>query len=191
MKKIILPLLICLSLFSVNLAKAQNWKLDPAHSSILFNAKHSGISFVNGRFTSFEATVEGGTAEDFSNAKVSFTAQVSSIDTGVEGRDKHLKSADFFDMENHPTVTFESTSFTKSGGNSYKVVGNLTMRGNTKEVVLEAEHIGTIDTRDGGKKVGFQLIGSVDRNEFGVSGAGGSVAPMIEIICNVEMASQK
>ena len=100
MKKIILPLLICFSLFCVSTVKAQRWKLDPAHSSILFNAKHSGISFVNGRFTSFEATVEGGTAEDFSNAKVSFTAQVSSINTGVEGRDNHLKSADFFDMEN-------------------------------------------------------------------------------------------
>lgn len=191
MKKFSLLLLICFSLFSVSVVKAQSWKLDPAHSSILFNAKHSGISFVNGRFSSFEATVEGGTAEDFSNAKVSFTAQVSSINTGVEGRDNHLKSADFFDMENHPTIKFESTSFTQSGENKYKVVGNLTMRGNTKEVVLEAEHIGTIDTRDGGKKAGFQLIGTVDRNEFGVSGAGGSVAPMIEIICNVEMASQK
>lgn len=191
MKKIILPLLICFSLFSVSTVKAQSWKLDPAHSSILFNAKHSGISFVNGRFTSFEATVEGGTAEDFSNAKVSFTTQVSSINTGVEARDNHLKSADFFDMENHPVVTFVSKSFTKSGDNLYKVVGDLNMRGNTKEVVLEALHIGTIDTRDGGKKVGFQLKGTVDRNEFGVSGAGGSVAPMIEIICNVEMASQK
>jgi polyisoprenoid-binding protein YceI len=191
MKNLLLPVLIVFSLFSINQVKAQNWKLDPAHSSILFNAKHSGISFVNGRFTSFEATVEGGTAEDFSNAKVSFTAQVSSINTGVEARDTHLKSADFFDMENHPAVTFVSKSFTKTGDSVYKVVGDLTMRGNTKEVVLEAQHIGTIDTRDGGKKAGFQLKGTVDRNEFGVSGAGGSVAPMIEIICNVEMASQK
>jgi polyisoprenoid-binding protein YceI len=191
MKSLLLPVLIVFSLFSINQVTAQTWKLDPAHSSILFNAKHSGISFVNGRFTSFEATVEGGTAEDFSNAKVSFTAQVSSINTGVEPRDNHLKSADFFDMENHPTVNFVSKSFTKSGDNMYKVVGDLTMRGNTKEVVLEALHIGTIDTRDGGKKAGFQLKGTVDRNEFGVSGAGGSVAPMIEIICNVEMASQK
>ncbi|MFT6828602.1 MAG: polyisoprenoid-binding protein YceI [Roseivirga sp.] len=191
MKNLLLPVLIVFSLFSVNQVKGQNWKLDPAHSSILFNAKHSGISFVNGRFTSFEATVEGGTAEDFSNAKISFNAQVSSINTGVEARDTHLKSADFFDMENHPAVTFVSKSFTKSGDNMYKVVGDLTMRGNTKEVVLEAQHIGTIDTRDGGKKAGFQLKGTVDRNEFGVSGAGGSVAPMIEIICNVEMASQK
>ncbi|WP_245657961.1 YceI family protein [Roseivirga echinicomitans] len=191
MKRVILTLFVISTLFSANLMNGQTWKIDPAHSSILFNAKHSGISFVNGRFEKFEATVEGGTAEDFTNAKISFTAQVQSINTGVDGRDNHLRSADFFDMENHPTVTFKSTSFTKSGDGMYKVVGDLTMRGNTKQVELMAQHIGSIDTKDGGKKVGFQIKGSVDRNEFGVSGAGGSVAPTIEIICNVEMATQK
>ena len=95
MKRVILTLFVISTLFSANLMNGQTWKVDAAHSSILFNAKHSGISFVNGRFEKFEATVEGGTAEDFTNAQVSFTAQVKSINTGVDGRDNHLRSADF------------------------------------------------------------------------------------------------
>ena len=177
-------------LFLTLCANAQTWKVDPNHSSIMFNAKHSGISFINGRFMEFEAMVEGGTPEDFTGAKVNFTAQVGSVSTGAEGRDKHLKNEDFFDMDNTPTIDFVSKSFTKSGDNTYKVVGDLTMRGNTREVELTANHIGSTKTRDGNNKVGFQLTGSVDRNDFGVSGAAGSVIPMIEIICNIEMAEQ-
>ena len=126
MKKSLIAFMSVLLFVSIS-TNAQSWKIDPNHSSILFNAKHSDISFVNGRFEKFEATVEGGTPENFTGAKVSFTAQVESINTGVAGRDKHLKSADFFDMENQPTVTFKSTSFTKSGDGVYKVVGDLTM----------------------------------------------------------------
>ncbi len=172
-------------------ANAQTWKIDPNHSSVMFNAMHHGIAFVNGRFMEFEATVEGGTPEDFTGAKVAFTAQVGSVSTGAEGRDNHLKRDDFFDMENHPTISFVSKSFTKSGDNMYKVVGDLTMKGNTREVELMANHMGSTKNRDGSNKVGFQLTGKVDRNDFGVSGAGGSVAPTIEIVCNVEMSEQK
>jgi len=189
MKNIILSAIVLL-MISVGV-HAQTWKIDPSHSSIMFNAKHSGIAFVNGRFMEFDATVQGGTPQDFTGSKVAFTAQVSSVSTGAEGRDKHLKTADFFDMENHPTISFVSKSFTKSGENKYKVTGDLTMRGNTKEVELTAIHIGSTKTRDGLDKVGFQLTGNVDRNEFGVAGAAGSVAPIIEILCNVEMSIQK
>lgn len=185
-------LLLLLSIMLIAMGSyAQTWKVDPNHSSIMFNAKHSGISFINGRFMEFEATVEGGTLEDFSGAKVSFTAQVESVKSGAEGRDNHLKRDDFFDMENHPTITFVSTSFVKSGESMYKVVGDLTMKGNTKEVEIAARYIGTTQTRDKRNKAGFQLIGNVDRNEFEVSGAARSVAPIIEIICNVEMIEQK
>ena len=185
-------LLLLLSIMLITIAtNAQSWKIDQNHSSIMFNAKHAGIAFVNGRFMEFEATVEGGTPEDFTGAKVAFSAQVGSVSTGAEGRDNHLKTDDFFDMENHPTITFVSKSFAKSGDNMYKVVGDLTMRGNTKEVELSANHIGSTKSRDGSNKVGFQLTGSVNRNDFGVSGSAGSVAPIIEILCNVEMAEQK
>ena len=178
-------------LFASISMNAQSWKIDPNHSSIMFNAKHSGISFVNGRFMEFEATVEGGTAEDFTGATVSFTAKVESVSTGAAGRDKHLKTDDFFDMENHPNITFTSKSFTKSGDGVYKVVGDLTMRGNNKEVEIEAKHIGGTKTRNGGDKVGFQLKGTVNRNDFGVSGAVSSLAPWIEILCNGEMSVQQ
>lgn len=165
-------LLTFLSIFLFTIAvQAQTWKIDPNHSSIMFNAKHSGISFVNGRFMEFSAKVEGGTPQDFTGAKVSFTAQVASVSTGAEGRDNHLKQADFFDIENTPTITFVSKSFTKSGDNMYKVIGDLTMRGVTKQVELTANHIGSTKTRQDLNKVGFQLTGTVDRNDFGVSGA--------------------
>ncbi len=190
MKKILFTLLAVVVATAFNTAQAQTWKVDPAHSSILFNAKHSGISFVNGRFDQFEGTVEGGKVDDFSGAKVAFTAQTASINTNVEPRDNHLRSADFFDVENHPTLTFESTSFKKKKGNTYEVVGNLTMRGNTKQVTLTAEHIGSTKNRSGKDLVGFRLRGEVDRTEFGVNGASGSVAPIIEIICNIEMSVQ-
>jgi polyisoprenoid-binding protein YceI len=190
MKKILFSLVVALF---INLTiQAQSWNVDANHSSILFNAKHSGISFVNGRFQEFEATVDGGTPEDFSGAKVSFTAQVQSIDTGVEGRDNHLRSADFFDVENHPTLTFTSSSFAKANEEGmYMVYGDLTMRGNTRSVALMAHHMGSTKTRDGRDKVGFRITGNINRHEFGVSAAGGSVAPIIEIICNVEMAVAK
>lgn len=185
-------LLVSIAIVSMTIgAHAQNWKLDANHSSIMFNAKHYGISFVNGRFMEFEATVQGGTPQDFTGAKVSFTAQVGSISTGAEGRDKDLKSGNFFDMENNPTIKFVSKSFTKSGDHMYKVVGDLTMRGVTKEVELSVNHIGSTKGRDDLNKVGFQIAGSVDRNDFGISGASGSVAPIIEILCNVEMNEQK
>lgn len=182
--------LITLMFFAIGV-NAQTWKIDPNHSSIMFNAKHYGIAFINGRFMEFEAIVEGGTPQDFTDAKVTFTAQVGSVSTGAEGRDNHLKRDDFFDMENHPTISFESKSFTKYNDNTYKVVGDLTMKGTTKEVELLANHIGSTTNRDGSNKVGFQLTGTVNRNDFGVSGAGGGVAPMIEILCNVEMSEQK
>ncbi len=189
MKNILLSLtLIILISFGVN---AQSWKMDTNNSGIMFNAQHAGISIVNGRFMEFDAAMEGGTPEDFTGAKVTFTAQVSSISTGAEGRDKNLKSDSFFDMENNPTISFVSKSFTKSGNNTYKVVGDLTMRGITKEAELSANHIGSTKTKDGLNKVGFQLIGNVDRNEFGISGSVASVAPFIEMLCNVEMLEQK
>ena len=190
MKRVFTIVLVALITASISPLKAQTWKVDPNHSSILFSAKHNGISFIHGRFDKFEGAVEGGTATDFSGAKVSFTAMVESINTNVTPRDNPLKSADFFDMENHPTISFESTSFTKTGDNTYEVKGNLTMRGNTKPVTLTATHIGSTKTRNGKDLVGFQLKGEVNRNDFGVSGAGGSVAPIIEITCNVEMSVQ-
>jgi polyisoprenoid-binding protein YceI len=94
-------------------------------------------------------------------------------------------------MENHPTISFISKSFIKSSQNTYKVEGDMTMTGNTKEVILSASHIGSTKTRNDLNKVGFQIMGMVDRNDFGVSGASSSVAPVIEILCNIEMSEQK
>ena len=94
-------------------------------------------------------------------------------------------------MENHPTISVTSKTFIKSSENTYKVVSDLTMRGNTKGVILSASHIGSTKTRDKLNKVGFQVMGRVDRNDFSVSGASRSVTPGIEIICNIEMSEQE
>ncbi|MCR6722230.1 MAG: YceI family protein [Chitinophagaceae bacterium] len=133
------------------------WTIDNAHSEIGFKVKHLVISTVSGQFKTFEGTVESD-KEDFSDAKIKFTADIDSISTGVEQRDGHLKSADFFDAENHPKMTFESTSFAPNG-DDYKLEGNLTLRGVTKPVTLKVEFGGVQADMYGRTVAGFEIEG--------------------------------
>src|SRR5437870_4453421 len=110
--------------------KTTKWVIDSAHSEIRFKVKHLMISTVTGQFNTYSAVVETD-GDDFTKAKIHFTAEVSSISTNNEQRDGHLKSGDFFDASNHPQVTFESEKLEKNGDN-YKVHGTLTMRGVSK-----------------------------------------------------------
>src|SRR5258708_2457026 len=103
------------------------WTIDSAHSEITFKVKHLVISSVSGRFKAYDATVEAD-KDDFSDAKVQFTADVDSIDTGNAQRDGHLKSPDFFDAANYPKINFASTQIVKKEGNEFLLKGNLTMR---------------------------------------------------------------
>lgn len=150
-------------------ANAQTtWKSDPAHSSIEFTVTHMVISEVTGKFGGFEAVIEA-SKEDFSNATIEFSADASSINTGIEKRDAHLKSADFFDTEKFPKLSFKSTSFEKVEGKKYALKGDLTMHGVTKPVVLDVVYNGTIKDPYGQTKAGFKVTGELNRTDFGLT----------------------
>ena len=143
------------------------YKIDPAHSEINFKIKHLMITNVTGSFTKFDGTMESD-KDDFSDAKIHFEAETASITTHNEQRDGHLRSAEFFDAEQFPKVTFDSTSFQKKGEEDYTLTGNLTMHGITKLVTLNAEFGGTTTDPWGQSKVGFEITGKINRKEFGL-----------------------
>ena len=143
------------------------WKVDQAHSEIKFKVKHLVVSTVTGQFTSFEGKVEADNA-DLSDAKISFEADVNSIDTKNEQRDGHLKSPDFFDAANHPKLTFISKSITKKSDDEYVVLGDITIRGTKKEVSLSVTYNGTTKGFGGVDVAGFEISGKLNRFDFGL-----------------------
>lgn len=149
------------------LRNMKNYKLDPAHSGIVFKIRHLLISNVLGKFKVFEGELDR-LNEDFSESKVSFIARVDSIDTGNDQRDTHLKSADFFDAEKYPDIKFASTSFEKDG-DDYKVSGDLTIRDITKSISLTFEYNGETTDGYGQKKIGFEGKGKINRKDFGLT----------------------
>src|SRR5215203_3410649 len=145
-----------------------SWKNDKPHSQLSFAVTHLGVSDVSGTFNDFDVTVNA-SKPDFSDAKFEFTATVNSIDTRVEARDKHLKSADFFDAEKYPQMTFTSTSLKRNGKDKYKLSGDLTMHGITMPVALDLSYRGTVENPMSKKQTaGFQLTGVIKRSDFGI-----------------------
>ena len=144
------------------------WTLDQSHSEIQFKVKHLMISTVTGSFTNFNGTVKTQGA-DFTTAKIQFTAAIDSISTNNEQRDAHLKNGDFFDAENHPELTFESSKLEKIDEENYKLYGTLTMRGTSKAVELNVEYGGITQDPWGNTRAGFSVTGKIDRQDFGVS----------------------
>lgn len=143
------------------------WALDPTHSGLQFKVKHLMITTVTGSIKSFtaELTSEG---DEFTNADISFSGEINSIDTGNGDRDGHLKSGDFFDAEKYPAITFKSTSVEKDGGD-YVIKGDLTIKDVTKAVKLNAEFGGIATDPWGNTKAGFTLSGKINRTEFGLT----------------------
>ncbi len=144
------------------------WAIDPAHSEVLFKVRHMMVSKVTGQFKSFNASVET-EGDDFTTAKVHFTADINSISTNNEQRDGHLRTGDFFDAENHPQITFESSRVEKVDAENYKMYGTLTMRGVSKEEVLNVEFGGIAQNPWGQTIAGFTIDGKVNRKDYGVS----------------------
>ena len=120
------------------------WALDATHSEVGFKVRHMMVSNVSGKFKQFNATVQT-EGDDMSTAKVNFTADLSSIDTNNEQRDGHLKSTDFFDAENHPQLSFESSKLEKVDADNYKMHGTLTMRGKSNPVTLNVVFGGIVE----------------------------------------------
>lgn len=145
-----------------------NWLVDPNHSDVQFKIKHLVISSITGSFNNFQggATSSG---KYFDNAEIHFSLDVSSIDTNVEERDKHLKSSDFFDANRYPTITFQSNSFQKLKGDLFKLTGLLTLKGITKPIELDAEYGGMETDLEGHERVAFEVKGRISRHEFGLN----------------------
>lgn len=175
------------------MANTKTWVIDPMHSEVLFKIKHLVISTVTGSFRKFEgkAVTEG---DDFNNAKVTMTIDVSSIDTNQSQRDAHLQNGDFFSADIYPQITFESTAFKNVGGNDYKMTGNLTLKGVTKPVELNVEYGGSENNGHGVIKHGFEITGTINRKEFGMTwnkltDTGGlGLGEDIKLIANIQVA---
>jgi polyisoprenoid-binding protein YceI len=168
------------------------WTIDPAHSEVQFKVRHLVISTVTGSFKNFEGKVESD-KDDFSDAKISFSANVDSIDTNNEQRDGHLKSPDFFDAASHPKLSFASTSLTKKRGSVYTLKGQLTLKGVTKPVEFEADHGGVGKDLYGNTVAAFEITGKINRQDFGLTWsalteAGGAVvSDEIKLHINIEL----
>ena len=168
------------------------YKIDATHSEVTFKIKHLMISNVSGNFTKFDGEIKANN-EDLSDAVFSFEADIDSINTNNEQRDGHLKSADFFDAENHPKLSFKSTSFTKKG-DDFELVGDFTLRGVTKSVKLNAEYAGKMVDPYGNEKHGFEISGKISRKEFGlewsaVTEAGGIVvSDEVKLLVNAQFS---
>ena len=144
------------------------WAFDQAHTEIGFGVKHMMVSTVKGRFTDFEGTIKGDPTNP-ANAQVEVTINADSIDTRNEQRDGHLKSGDFLDVENHPTITFKSTRVERQNSNIYRVFGDLTIRGTTREIELEASVNGVGKSPYGQDIVGVTVTGLLSRQEWGLT----------------------
>jgi polyisoprenoid-binding protein YceI len=142
------------------------WTADPAHSSFGFSVKHLGIATVRGTFGEFEGKIvlDGNIAD----AKVTGSAKAASIDTSQPDRDTHLRSADFFDAETYPELTFESTSLTEVDEETFEITGDLTMHGVTKPITLKAVLQGTEVDPWGNDRVGFEITGQLERSDWGM-----------------------
>lgn len=146
----------------------ESWTNDPAHSRLGFIVKHMTISEINGRFADFTVNVKY-TKADLSDLKVEVNAKIASIDTDVDARDTHLKSADFFNAEKYPTLSFVSTSHKKIDAKNFKLFGNLTMHGITKFVTLNVVYFGeNVDKATQKRTAGFKITGVVKRTDFGI-----------------------
>ncbi len=184
-------------LFGLSLTTAQTiWNSDLSHSRVDFSVSHLVIAEVTGRFTQFEVTLQQ-EKEDFSDSKLEATIKTASINTDSEGRDKHLRSDDFLNAEKFPDITFKSTSFVKTGKDTYKVTGDLTIRDVTKTVVLDTKYNGSVTDPRGNVKSAFKATTSVNRFDYGVKWnkaieTGGLVAgDTVTITLLVELGKQK
>ncbi|MEI7489985.1 MAG: YceI family protein [Bacteroidota bacterium] len=172
------------------------WNADYAHSSIKFTATHLVISEVEGSFKTFNGSMEASKA-DFTDAKINFTADVSSINTDNEMRDKHLKSDDFFNAEKYPKITFKSIAFKKIKDNKYQLKGELTIRDITKPVTFDVTYGGTAKDPWGNTHIAFKASTTINRFDYNLkwntlTEAGGAVVGKdVEIKVNLEFLPEK
>jgi len=144
------------------------WAIDKSHSNIDFSIRHMMIAKVKGAFEQFDAVIEGD-PEDLTTAKIEFTIDASSVNTRNADRDNHLKSADFFDVENYPSITFKAEKIVKTDDNEYDVTGTLTIRGVSRQETFSVEYEGSGKDPWGNLKVGFSGEGKINRSDYGLT----------------------
>lgn len=192
MKKYLLSAVLILASVAT-FAQSKTWVNDPAHSRLGFTVKHLTISEISGHFADFSVKVTT-SAADYSDAQIEVVAKTTSIDTDIEMRDNHLRSADFFDVEKYPELKFTSTSFQKVDENTAKLSGNLTLLGVTKAVVLDVTYFGTVtNPMNNAETAGFQIKGIIKRSDFNLGNSFPEmiVANDIQIIANIEFNPNK
>lgn len=166
------------------------WNSDKAHSKLQFTITHLAVSDVDGWFKDFSATIVAA-KPDFSDAKVTLTVNTASVNTENDQRDGHLKSPDFFDVAKYPTMTFTSTSISKTSTNHYKLNGNLTLHGVTKPISVDMWYRGTItNPMSKADDAGFKFTGTIKRSDFGFGSKYGSpmLSDEVQITANGEFA---
>ncbi len=189
MKNIIVMLALSFGLLGAN-AQA-TWAFDEAHTSVRFTVTHLAVNEVNGIFKTFSGSVVSKN-DDFTDAQIDFKIDVASLNTENAGRDKHLKSDDFFNAEKYPAISFKGTSFKKAAGNRYVLEGDLTIRDVTKPVKLDVVYNGTVKDNKGVSHAGFKVTGTINRFDYNLKWnalveAGPVVGKDVKMVIDVEL----
>lgn len=178
------------------LNKRSKWSIDQQHSSISFKVRHMMIAHIRGSFKIFDASIYI-TNNDFTTAEIKLWIDAASIDTGNEERDEHLRSADFFDVKNHPQITFRSGTIGKQCDKGmHELCGDLTIKGIAKTIQLNVEFGGVINNNHGEERSGFQVDGKVSRGDWGMifnaplESGGVLVGDEVVISCEVELINE-
>ncbi len=164
---------------------ADSYEIDPAHSMVVFRVSHLGISQTYGRFNQPEGTLRFDN-ESPKNSAIDIKVKVDNIDTDNEKRDLHLKSADFFDAEKYPDITFKSKRVTPKKMNHFEILGDLTLHGVTHEIVVTAVQTGAAKDPWGGYRIGFETVFDIKRSDFKMQGMQGAVGDEVQLTVSVE-----
>jgi polyisoprenoid-binding protein YceI len=178
-------------LFTISAAAQETWQLDPPHSSAQFSVRHLGVSTVRGAFTKVNGTLLYDAANP-GKSSIQATIDAASVDTRVEMRDNDLRSANYFDVQKYPTITFQSKKIEAAGAGKLKVTGDLTIHGVTKEAVLDVDGP-TAPIKDpwGNQRMGASATTKINRMDFGVAGLPGAIGTDITITLDIEMIKQQ
>jgi len=193
MKRILSAILLVGTITSAGMA-AETYKIDRSHSEASFRIRHL-MSRVSGRFTDFDGVVNINRAKPLTSS-VAFTIRTASIDTGEPSRDKHLRSAEFFEVDKYPELKFQSTSIKSVGKDKYDVKGNLTMRGVTKPVTVRVNYLGAAKDPYGNERAGFEVTTRLNRKDYGISwnkslDAGGYLLDdVVQVMIDIEAVKQ-
>ncbi|UMQ44039.1 YceI family protein [Chryseobacterium sp. Y16C] len=189
MRKLFLTLV--LALISITAFAQSEWTVDPMHSSINFNIKHMGISFVQGKFDKFDGKVSTA-GNNLEKGAFNFIVYPATINTGVDKRDKHLTSADFFDAEKYPQIRFEGGTVAKGKDSTYTLKGKLTIKDVTKEITVPATFGGVAKNQQGKEVLGFQSKFTINRLDYNIKydPTGAGVAKDVEVALYFELIKQ-